>query len=101
PAGAAPASRAEAVKPEASANKAAAALLARHTCTACHGMDRKLLGPSMVEIARKHPGKTDYLLGKIRQGGVGVWGSIPMPAQNLPEADAKVLAEWISRGAGR
>ncbi|MBM3362292.1 MAG: c-type cytochrome [Betaproteobacteria bacterium] len=101
PAGAAPASRAEAVKPETSANKAAAALLARHTCTACHGMDRKLLGPSMVEIARKHPGKTDYLLGKIRQGGVGVWGSIPMPAQNLPEADAKVLAEWISRGAGR
>jgi cytochrome c len=95
------------VKPEApksdaaSANKVALALLAKHTCTACHGVDKKIVGPGIVEIARKHAGKTDYLLGKIRQGGVGVWGSIPMPPQSLPEADAKVLAEWISRGAGR
>ena len=95
------------VKPETpksdagSANKVALALLAKHTCTACHGVDKKIVGPGIVEIARKHAGKTDYLLGKIRQGGVGVWGSIPMPPQSLPEADAKVLAEWISRGAGR
>jgi cytochrome c len=95
------------VKPEApktdaaSVNKVALALLAKHTCTACHGVDKKIVGPGIVEIARKQAGKTDYLLGKIRQGGVGVWGSIPMPPQSLPEADAKVLAEWISRGAGR
>ena len=99
---AAPAARPEAPKSDAAAgNKLAAALLAKHSCTACHGMDRKLVGPGILEIARKHPGKTDYLLGKIRQGGVGVWGAIPMPAQSLPEADAKVLAEWISRGAGK
>ena len=101
PAVATPAPPAEAAKPDAAGNKLALALLAKHSCTACHGMDRKLVGPGIVEIARKHPGKTDYLLGKIRQGGAGVWGPIPMPAQNLPEADAKVLAEWISRGAGR
>ena len=94
--------RPEASKPDAAAgNKLALSLLNKHSCTACHGVDRKIVGPGIVEIARKHAGKTDYLLGKIRQGGVGVWGPIPMPAQNLPEADAKVLAEWISRGAGR
>jgi cytochrome c len=52
-------------------------------------------------MAKKHAGKTDYLLGKILQGGVGVWGPIPMPAQNLPQADAQLLAEWISKGASR
>jgi cytochrome c len=94
--------RPEAPKSEAAAgNKQALALLAKHSCTACHGVDKKIVGPGLVEIARKQAGKTDYLLGKIRQGGVGVWGSIPMPPQNLPESDAKVLAEWISRGAGR
>lgn len=82
-------------------NKAALALLAKHSCTACHGMDKKLVGPGFAEIAKKQSGKIDYLLGKIREGGVGVWGSIPMPAQNLPRADAKLLAEWISQGAGR
>ena len=94
--------RPDAAKSEAAAGqKVALALLAKHSCTACHGVDKKIVGPGIQEIARKHPGKVDYLLGKIRQGGVGVWGPIPMPAQNLPEADAKVLAEWISRGAGK
>jgi cytochrome c len=82
-------------------NKAALALLAKHSCTACHGMDKKLVGPGFAEIAKKQSGKIDYLLGKIREGGVGVWGPVPMPAQNLPQADAKLLAEWISQGAGR
>ena len=82
-------------------NKAALALLAKHSCTACHGMEKKLVGPGFAEIAKKQSGKIDYLLGKIREGGVGVWGPIPMPAQNLPQADAKLLAEWISQGAGR
>jgi len=92
----------DAVKAEAAAGqKVALGLLAKHSCTACHGVEKKIVGPGIQEIARKHPGKADYLLGKIRQGGVGVWGPIPMPAQNLPEADAKVLAEWIARGAGK
>jgi len=103
--GAALAQAAPASKPQAAgkpaASKQAVALLAKHSCTACHGMDKKVVGPGFSEIAKKQAGKTDYLLGKIRQGGVGVWGSIPMPAQNLPEDDAKLLAEWISQGAGR
>jgi cytochrome c len=84
-----------------SGNKVAAGLLAKHSCTACHGMDKKIVGPGFAEMAKKHAGKTDYLLGKILQGGVGVWGPIPMPAQNLPQADAQLLAEWISKGASR
>jgi cytochrome c len=64
-------------------------------------MDKKIVGPGFAEIAKKQAGKTDYLLGKILQGGVGVWGPIPMPAQNLPQADAQLLAEWISKGASR
>jgi cytochrome c len=84
-----------------SGNKVAVGLLAKHSCTACHGMDKKIVGPGFAEIAKKQAGKTDYLLGKILQGGVGVWGPIPMPAQNLPQADAQLLAEWISKGASR
>lgn len=75
------------------------ALLQKHACTACHAMDSKLIGPAFAEIAKKHAGKSDYLVEKIRQGGVGVWGSIPMPAQTLDEADAKNIAEWLAAGA--
>jgi S-disulfanyl-L-cysteine oxidoreductase SoxD len=91
-----------AAKPEAaSEGKAPTALLNKHNCLACHGMDKKVVGPGMNEIARKHAGKTDYLAGKIRSGGVGVWGQIPMPPQSLPEADAQVIASWLSKGAAR
>jgi cytochrome c len=41
------------------------------------------------------------LAGKIKAGGVGVYGQIPMPPQSLPEADAKKIAEWISKGASK
>ena len=103
--GAVMAQAAAAARPQASdkaaGNKVIVALLAKHSCSACHGMDKKVVGPGFVDIAKKHSGNTDYLLGKIRQGGVGVWGPIPMPAQNLPEADAKLLAQWISQGAGK
>jgi S-disulfanyl-L-cysteine oxidoreductase SoxD len=77
------------------------ALLAKYSCTACHAMDRKLVGPSFADVAKKHAGKTDYLVGKIRGGSSGVWGPIPMPAQSLSEAEAKTLASWLAAGAGK
>jgi cytochrome c len=68
-------------------------------CSGCHAIDKKMVGPSMKDIAAKHKDKADavaYLTGKIKKGGVGVWGQVPMPANDsLPDADAKVLAEWI------
>jgi len=88
-------------KPENNEAKTALTLLNKHSCTACHGVDKKIVGPGFNEIAKKQAGKTDYLIGKIKAGGVGVWGQIPMPAQSLPEADAKLIGEWISKGASK
>jgi S-disulfanyl-L-cysteine oxidoreductase SoxD len=79
--------------------KAAQALAQKHACTACHAADRKLVGPSWGDIARKYPGRADHLAGKIKSGGSGVWGTIAMPAQNLPDADARALAAWLAAGA--
>ena len=90
-----------AAKPANNESKAAIALLNKHSCTACHGVDKKIVGPGFNEIAKKQAGKTDYILSKIKAGGVGVYGQIPMPAQTLPDADAKQMAEWISKGASK
>ncbi len=86
----------------ASPGAAALALATKHTCTACHGTEHKIVGPGFKEIAAKYAGRGDaeaYLLGKIRGGGQGVWGPIPMPPQGLPENDAKALAAWLATGA--
>jgi cytochrome c len=67
-------------------------------CNACHDMKAKKVGPSYTDIAKKYadkPDAVDYLAGKIRKGGSGVWGSIPMPPQNVSEAEARQLAKWI------
>ncbi len=77
-------------------------LLAANACTACHGVKNRIVGPSFVEIAAKHKGKADmeaYLAGKIKAGGSGVYGAVPMPAQpQLSDADAKTIAGWIAAG---
>jgi S-disulfanyl-L-cysteine oxidoreductase SoxD len=78
---------------------AAHAIAQKNNCTACHAADRRVVGPSWAEIARKHEGKADYLAGKIRSGGSGTWGAIPMPPQTLSEADAKTIASWLAAGA--
>ena len=80
-------------------SKAALALTQQNNCIGCHAIDRKILGPSWTDIAKKHAGKADYLAAKIRSGGAGVWGSIPMPAQGLNEADTRRIAEWLASGA--
>ena len=82
-------------------SKAALALLQKNNCVACHGVDKKIVGPSFADIAKKHAGKADYLAAKIKSGGSGVWGPIPMPSQSLPDADAKAIAAWLAAGAAR
>jgi cytochrome c551/c552/mono/diheme cytochrome c family protein len=82
----------------------ALALAQTHACTACHSVDAKLVGPSFRDIAGKYAGRADaaaYLAGRMKTGGSGTWGSIPMPPQNLPDGDAKVLAQWLADGAPR
>ena len=78
------------------------ALATKHTCTACHGVESRIVGPSFKEIATRYAGRADaegYLTSKIKGGGQGVWGTIPMPAQSLPDNDAKALAVWLVAGA--
>ncbi len=76
-------------------------LLHKNTCTACHAADRKLVGPSWADIASRHAGQGAYLSGKIRAGGVGVWGNIPMPPQQITAEDARQVADWLAAGAAR
>ncbi|MCE4540417.1 c-type cytochrome [Pelomonas sp. P7] len=81
---------------------AALALVKQHACTACHGLQQKLVGPGFKQVAAKYAGRADaeaYLAAKIKSGGQGVWGPIPMPGQPLPEADLKALAAWLAAGA--
>jgi cytochrome c len=77
-----------------------AALAQKNGCLACHQVDKKVVGPSYKDIAAKYKGadeaKIDELAKKVKAGGVGVWGQIPMPpnAKVTPE-DAKTLVQWI------
>ena len=68
-------------------------------CFACHRIDRTTLGPSFRNIAAKYvedKGADAKLAKNIREGGVGVWGPVPMPAQpQVTEAEALTLARWI------
>ena len=79
------------------------ALLAANSCTACHGMSQKIVGPGFTEIAKKHKGQERleaYLAVKIREGGVGVFGAVPMPPQpQLNSTEAAAIAKWIADGA--
>jgi cytochrome c len=68
-------------------------------CMACHRVDRATLGPSFKSIAAKYAdaqGAEAMLATRIREGGVGVWGQVPMPAQPQVSAEeAVILARWI------
>lgn len=81
---------------------AAFALAQKHLCTACHGLDTKVVGPGLREIAAKHGARPDaaaYLSGKVRAGSQGVWGPVPMPPQTLPDDDLRAIAQWLAAGA--
>jgi cytochrome c len=79
-------------------------LAQKYACTACHAVDKKLVGPAFADVARKYAGQADAqatVMANIKAGGAGKWGPVPMPAQaSVPEADLKALAAWIL-GAGK
>jgi cytochrome c len=80
---------------------ASAQLAAQAGCAACHLPDRKLVGPAYKEIAAKYKARADavpYLMSRVRKGGPGNWGQIPMvptDAKKLPDANLKKLLDWI------
>jgi cytochrome c len=80
------------------ADAEAAALATKYNCSACHTENNKLVGPAYHEVAKKYAGDAAApakLAAKIKSGGGGVWGSIPMPPNNVPDADLKKLVAWI------
>lgn len=82
---------------------AAKALASKSACLACHAVDKKLVGPSYKDVAAKHKGQADALekvAARIKSGGSGIYGPVPMPAQpNLKDDELKLLAAWVLAGA--
>jgi len=66
-------------------------------CLGCHGIDKKIVGPSYKDVAAKYAGQnvTDALAEKVIKGGGGVWGQMPMPPNAVSPDEAKKLVTWI------
>ncbi len=67
-------------------------------CFACHDINVKKVGPAFKEVAKKFAGQAgaeEELAKRIKNGGVGTWGNVPMPPQNVSEQEAKDLAKWV------
>lgn len=84
----------------AAADVAAAEALARKSaCLSCHAVDKKLIGPAFKDVAARYRGDNaaeSKLVDKIKKGGSGTWGAMPMPANSrVKDDDIKVLAQWI------
>jgi cytochrome c len=80
-------------------NASAQALMQKSGCAACHAVDKKVIGPPYQDVAAKYRGDKDALAklsDKVKKGGVGVWGQVPMPPNaQIPDADIKELVSWI------
>ena len=77
----------------------AAALLKKDGCTACHAIDKKVVGPAYNDVAAKYKGDAGAaakLADKVKKGGSGVWGPVPMPPNAaVPDADIKTMVAYI------
>jgi cytochrome c len=86
-----------------SAGKAATALAQKSGCLACHGVANKIVGPAFADVAKKYKGQDDAagkLTAKVKAGGQGVWGAIPMPPNaHVKDEDIKSLVTWVLSGA--
>jgi cytochrome c len=75
------------------------ALAKKYNCFACHQVDKKVVGPSYKDVAAKYAsdkGAQAKLVDKVKKGGVGVWGQVPMPPNAaVPDADVQALVKWI------
>ena len=74
-------------------------LLKKAGCTACHSNDKKVVGPAYVEVAAKYKGDAGAaakLADKVKKGGSGVWGPVPMPPNAaVADADIKTMITYI------
>ena len=85
----------------ASSGDALTQLLSANACMACHQIDKRVVGPSFKEVAAKYAGDaaaTALLTNKIKAGGSGNWGAVPMPPNaGLSDAELAQLAAWVLR----
>ncbi len=77
------------------------ALAKKYNCLACHQVEKKVVGPSYKDIAKKYKGQAGaaaLLAEKVKKGGSGVWGPVPMPPNpTVSDADVKTLVDWIMK----
>ena len=73
-----------------------AALAKAKNCLACHQVDKKVVGPSYKDVAKKYTAKDEAMLvEKVIKGGKGAWGAIPMPPNKVTQEEATTLVKWI------
>ncbi|KHK51944.1 cytochrome C transmembrane protein [Ralstonia sp. A12] len=81
----------------------AQAITSQNACMSCHAVDRKLIGPAFKDVAAKYKGDAGAqakLVMKVRNGGAGNWGVIPMPANpKISQEDLKIVIDWVLAGA--
>ncbi|MEO8104362.1 MAG: c-type cytochrome [Betaproteobacteria bacterium] len=74
-------------------------LAKKNNCTACHKIEGKLVGPAYKDVAAKYKGDKKaeaMLIEKVKKGGMGVWGPIPMPPNAaVKDEDIKTLVKWV------
>ena len=74
-------------------------LLKKSGCTACHSNEKKVVGPAYKEVAAKYKGDAGAaakLAEKVKKGGQGVWGPVPMPPNPaVSDADMKTMIAYI------
>ena len=94
-----PAAEPAAEAPAAGGGVDAAAVAQQSGCLACHQMDTKVVGPSYKEIAAKYAGDAaarDMLIGKVKSGGAGTWGPVPMPPNaHVSDENIAAVVDWI------
>jgi cytochrome c len=90
---------------EASSGAAGEKLVAANDCRSCHAGDRRVVGPSYNEIAKRYRGQAgivDKLSAKVKRGGSGNWGTVPMiPHPALTDGQIKEMVEWILSLSGQ
>ena len=78
-------------------------LAKKSNCMSCHAVDKKVVGPSYKDVAKKYAGQADAeakLIAKVKAGGKGAWGEIPMPPNAaVKDPDVATLVKWILAGA--
>lgn len=85
--------------PAAPPAQASEELAKKHACFACHTVDKKMVGPSYKDVAAKYrndKGAQAKLVEKVKKGGTGVWGQVPMPPNAaVPDGDVQALVKWV------